>query len=315
MGFKNIIVWLLKSIITLIAVSIIFSSTSSDFDKILSESFKDIYTFASPASKEKTLEFLEKGCGSVEDENAVTANEICSNQTLMNSFKASCEEYRSLKEQGKTVKNEQEMEETCSKVESGELERECQKLRSAKVSVDTEAIQNNCRDYKAGKLKGEQFFSNMLTSSFGGVQNIDNPLFQKYNRFIQFMKNNIFTLVIIIAAVFILLYFLERDLAAFLVEVSKICFGIAMTILAPYIIIIAYNAFIGIDTTPVLESVLSGQLSFTSDAIISVVMLMILKTYNSMILNTGIALLIVGIAGKIFVLVRKRKSQQNTGYR
>src|SRR3989338_8992873 len=116
MGFKNIIVWLLKSAITLIAVSIIFSSTSSDFDRIMSESFKGIYSFASPESKEKTLEFLEKGCGSVEDENAVTANEICGNQTLMDSFKASCEEYRNLKGHGKTIKNEQEMEETCSKV-------------------------------------------------------------------------------------------------------------------------------------------------------------------------------------------------------
>ena len=103
---RNSLISSIKFLIVVISVSLIFSYTAPSIDNVLQDSFADIYDYSSESSKAKMLEFLDKGCRSFADENSVTMEQICNNQSMMDSFKAYCAELRKVKNQGQGVSNE-----------------------------------------------------------------------------------------------------------------------------------------------------------------------------------------------------------------
>ena len=98
-----------------------------------------------------------------------------------------------------------------------------------------------------------------------------------------------------------LLYLLAGNLSAFLAILSGISLSMGILILLPYAAIMAYEKFIGFDTTSILSSFLQGSLSFEPKAIISIVLLMVLRTYTSFIVTLGAVFLGAGIAGKVYM--------------
>jgi len=305
---RNSLISVIKSLIVIISVGLIFSSTAPSIDRVLQDSFVDIYQYSSEISKAKMLEFLDKGCRSFADDDAVAIGQICNNQSMMESFKANCAEYRSLKEQGYTIKNEEEMENSCVNIESGELERQCAALGQRNSAYDAGKLKETCSSYLSGKIDDKEFFASSISQSFGSIENVDNPFFKKYNRFVSFLRNNMLLLVMSIIALFASLFFLTGNTPLFLLIIGKMCLSISITILLPYALVLAYDSFIGIDTSPILDSVLSGQPSFEPKSILSLVMLMLLKTYNSTMLTLGVILLIIGIIGKIYLIARKKRN-------
>ena len=312
--FTNFIVSILKSLIIIISISIIFSNTTGDINKVMSDSFIDIYEFASEKTKAKTISFLENNCEALTGESeALTVSELCFNETLFESFKSTCAEYRELKSQGIKIKNEQSLKESCEKIESGEIENECEEIKAKNIPApDTNKLKEICNEYSSGKLDDKEFFTKTIIQPFGNLQNINIPLFQKYNTFTEKFKNNISILIIIIVALLIFMFLLIIDIQHFLLLVGKICFSLAMVIFLPYIAILAYDNFIGINTSSILEGIASGQPSLDPNTIISLVMVIILKTYNSSILILGAVLLVIGIAGKILTFFKKRNEEPKT---
>jgi len=77
----------------------------------------------------------------------------------------------------------------------------------------------------------------------------------------------------------------------------------------PYVMIIVYNLFIGFDTTSILGSMLLQGSVFEPKAILSVILLMFLRTYNSFIITLGITFLGFGVAGKAYSWKLKRQSE------
>ena len=90
-------------------------------------------------------------------------------------------------------------------------------------------------------------------------------------------------------------------------DLGGISFIIGILILLPYAAIMAYGELVGFDTTPILSSILQGSLSFDANAIASVVLLMILRTYTGFIVTLGFVFLGTGIAGKVYI--RRLKNQ------
>lgn len=305
---RNSLISIIKSLIVIISVSLIFSYAAPSIGKVLQDSFVDIYGYSSESSKAKMLEFLDKGCRSFADDDAVTIGQICDNQSMMESFKANCAEYRNLKKQGYTIKNEEEMESSCINIESGELERQCATLRQKNSAYDPGKLKETCSSYLSGKIDGREFFARSISQSFGSIEDVDNPFFRKYNRFVAFLTDNILLLILSIIALFAALFILTGNIPLFLLMMGKMSLSISITILLPYALILAYDSFVGIDTSPILDSVLSGQPSFEPKSIASLVMLMLLKTYNSTILALGAILLAIGVMGKIYSIIRKKQN-------
>ena len=181
------------------------------------------------------------------------------------------------------------------------------------VSIDFSKIGSFCKDYNSGKINEREFFFNVIGSAI--PDKIETPkagLLEKYNSIMNFLAKNKVYYIISLLALLALLYLLAGNLNAFLAILSGILLSMGILILLPYAAIIAYQNFFGFDTTSILSSFLQGSLSFDPRAIISVVLLMILRTYTSFIITLGAVFFGIGIAGKVYIRRLKENTKSGT---
>src|SRR3989344_8921158 len=219
---------------------------------------------------------------------------------MLDSMKENCDNYRAFKEKGVKVDNEEQVRETCEQLESGEIERSCDEL-SGKSSLlpDFSKIGALCKDYKAGKINDKEFFFGVIGSPFEGQQTeLPNVgVFKNYYQTINYLNNNKIIYFIVLSILAAILYLLIRDTRLFLVTLSGISLSLGILIMLPYFAILAYDKFIGIDTTSLLGIFFQNTIGFDPKAILSVVLLMLLRTYNNFIITLGIIFLGLGVAG------------------
>ena len=248
--FKKFLIWLVKSVLMLLIVTLIFSSVTLDFPNLIKGLFGDIFAYASPDAQKQVA--------------------------------------------GKLA-------ETCSSLNQGQ---------GNPLTPDLSKIGNVCRDYKAGKIDDKEFFFDVIGNSL--PSNAEMPqigFFDKYNKAINYLNNNKMISFLILFALIIILYLLIMDVKLFILALTKISFSIGIIIMLPYFAILAYQKFIGFDTTPILSSLFGAGNVFDFKAIASVILLLFLKTYNNLIITTGIVLLVIGIAGKVYSWKLKKESK------
>lgn len=182
---------------------------------------------------------------------------------------------------------------------------------SIPVSLDFKKIGALCKDYKSSKINDKEFFFSVIGTAFPEKLELSkfNAL-EKYNSIIDFLNKNKIIYFVVLAVLLVLLHLLIMNIKLFMLALTGISFSMGILILLPYGAIIAYDKFVGIDTTPILATILSGSFSLDAKAIISVILLMMLRTYSSFIITLGILFLSVGIGGKIYnwKLKRQRKT-------
>src|SRR3989338_2393941 len=103
------------------------------------------------------------------------------------------------------------MENSCGNIESGELEGQCAALRQKNSAYDIGKLKETCGSYLSGEIDDREFFARSVSQSFGSIENVDNSFFKKYNRFVTFLRNNIFILFISIIALFAALFLLTGN--------------------------------------------------------------------------------------------------------
>lgn len=307
---KKIFIAIIKNLIVLVIATFIFSSITLDFPNLLKGFFGDIFEYASPEVQREVVGKLAESCSGGKG-NVVTMAQLCTNKSLLDSMKQDCKTYRELQSKGIRVENEAKMEETCVKIESGEIDDDCSRLN--KQSPDYSKTNVLCKEYKDGKIDGKEFFYGIVASPFQGQQ-LESPQFgflEKYNRLVTYLNNNKILYFVIIAVLLGSLYLLIKDFKVLLLTLGEISFNIGMIILLPYAAILLYDKFIGIDTTSILGSILGLGGLFDFRSIISVILLLFLRTYNNFIIIIGIILLAMGIAGKVYASVYKKKALKN----
>ena len=179
------------------------------------------------------------------------------------------------------------------------------------LTVDFKKIGALCNDYKGGKINDKEFFFDVIGTALSGQFEMQKygPL-QKYNASINFLGKNKVIYFLVLLVLLASLYLLIGDIEVFIVRLTGISFSMGILILLPYAAIIVYNKFAGIDTTPILSSILQANFSLNVKAIISVMLLMILRTYTSLIIASGIIFLGVGVAGKIYIWELRKQSKE-----
>lgn len=100
------------------------------------------------------------------------------------------------------------------------------------------------------------------------------------------------------------------DVKLFVLELAGISLNIGIFIMLPYMVIVIYDNFVGIDTTSILGNMFGEGFGIEPKALISVALLLFLRTYTHAIIILGIVFLSIGIAGKIYTFARKKKSAQ-----
>ena len=198
----------------------------------------------------------------------------------------------------------------CSSLDGKDISGLQQQLSSGLVSIDFGKIGALCKDYNSGKINDKEFFSDVVGTAI--PDKLELPKVQaldKYYSAIDFLNKNKMYYFIALLALLAVLFLLAGNLHDFLVILTGISFSIGILILLPYAAIVAYSKFVGFDTTPILSSILQGSFSLDIKAIISVVLLLVLRTYTVFILALGAIFLSVGIAGKVHKFRLKRKDK------
>lgn len=310
MNKKNILIAIIRNLIILLIATFVFSSTSINFPELLKGFFGDIFEYASPDVQKQVVSRLADSCSALDKGNAVTLPQLCANKSILNSMKQDCQAYRELQGRGIRVENEAEMENNCAKIESGEIDKMCDGYNQKSLLPDFSKIGAICKDYNNGKIDNKEFFYGVVSKPFSGQQFEAHQFgfLEKYNKFISYLNDNKIIYFIIITVLLALLYLLLRDVNAFLFALSEISFGIGMIIMLPYVAILIYDKFVGIDTTSILGSILGIGGIFDFKAILSLILLLFLRTYNNFIILSGIIFLSIGIIGKMHSFMQKRKT-------
>ncbi|MBI2660526.1 hypothetical protein HYX07_05165 [Candidatus Woesearchaeota archaeon] len=306
MSFKNFLISITKSLIVLVIATFIFSTVTLDFPDLIKGVFGDIFSYASPEAQKQVVSQLAESCSSLEQGGAVTISQVCGNASLLGSMKENCADYRELQKRNVRVENEQQVKETCSQIESGEIERQCSEMQKSMLP-DFSKIGALCKDYRSGKINDKEFFYNVLGNSLPSNA-MDFGFLDRYNKAMGYLNSNKIVYFIVFFILLVALYLLIADIKLFFFALIEISFGIGLIIMLPYFVIIAYQKFVGFDTSSILGSML-GFGSFEPRAILSLILLMFLRTYTPFIIAAGIVFLSVGIAGKIYSFMQKGKGK------
>ncbi|MBS3101452.1 hypothetical protein J4204_04920 [Candidatus Woesearchaeota archaeon] len=308
MGLRRFAVSIIKSLIVLVVATLIFSSVTLNFPGLIKNVFGDIFAYASPEAQKQTVEKLAEACSSIGQENAVSISQVCTNKSLLDSMKENCRNYRELKRRGAGIENEEQVRETCSQIESGGLEKACSQ---SSLLPDFSEIGASCRDYKSGKIDDREFFFSVIGSAIPSQQTgmPQIGILGEYNKAVNYLNSNKVIYFVALLALLAALYLLIMDIRLFIATLAQISFSIGVFIMLPYFAILAYDKFVGIDTTPILGSMFGLGTAFEPKAIISVVLLMFLRTYTTFIIITGFMFLAVGIFGKVYSLILRGKSK------
>lgn len=308
MWIKNFLISITKSLIVLLVATLIFSSVTLDFPNLMKGLFGDIFSYASPDAQKQTVNRLAETCSSLDKgQNVLTLNQICSNASLLESMQQNCNAYRELKRRNIQVKNEENVRETCRQLESGEIESSCQKNSAM---PDLSSIGVACSDYKSGKIDDKEFFFDVIGSALPISSDATQAgFFDKYSKAMNYLNNNKTVYFLILLILTVILYLLITDIKLFILTLSQISFSIGIIIMLPYLAILAYEKFIGFDTTPILSSLFGAGNVFDFKALASVMLLLFLKTYSTLIITIGFIFLSIGIAGKIYWFMLRREAK------
>lgn len=176
------------------------------------------------------------------------------------------------------------------------------------LPIDLSKVGALCKEHNSGKINDKQFFFSVIGSALSGkLEAAETGALQKYNAAINFLNKNKAAYAIAIAVLLTLLALLAGSLSSFLSILSGISLSMGIMILLPYAAIILYEKFEGIDTTPILASILGGGVSFDAKAVISVILLAILRTYTSLIITLGFIFLGTGVGGKLHGWLAKKR--------
>ncbi|MBI1934965.1 hypothetical protein HYS31_00850 [Candidatus Woesearchaeota archaeon] len=178
------------------------------------------------------------------------------------------------------------------------------------MPLDFTKIVALCSDYKSGKINGNQFFYSVIGTAIPEKFELpDSGAIQKYTAALDYLNNNKIIYITLMIVLLLFLFFLAGTLEQFTAILTDICMSMGILIILPYAVIIIYEKFVGIDTTPILATVLGESSSLSIKAIVSVILLLILRTYTSFILLIGIFFLGVGMFGKVFKYYRSHRAK------
>ncbi|MEK6984354.1 MAG: hypothetical protein AABX33_07305 [Nanoarchaeota archaeon] len=312
MGFKNFLISIIKSLITLLIATLIFSTITFNFPDLIKAIFGDIFAYASPEAQKQIVSKLTESCSSLDKgENLVTINQICTNKSLLKSMRENCQNYEEFKMRGIKIENEEQVMQTCSKLGSGDVDKACSEMQGkSSLAPDLSSLGVLCKDYSAGKISDKEFFFSVISDTL--PSQLEMPkigVLEKYNRLTSYLNANKIIYFVVLLSLLTILYLLIMNIRLFSIVLTQVSFSIGILIMLPYFVLIIYDNFVGIDTTPILGSMFGAGNVFEPKAILSVILLMFLRTYTPNIIVIGILFLTIGIAGKIYSWRLKKQNK------
>ena len=199
----------------------------------------------------------------------------------------------------------------CSDIDGKDTTEFQQEMAKRGMQIDLAKIGAVCKSYKTGNLTDNQFFFSFIGTSIPDKFEVPKGMpFEKYNQALNFANQNKIIYVTVLLVLILILYFLAGSPSFFLLILAEMSFSMGTLILVPYILIMIYTKIAGIDTTSLLSTVIGSGTGFDIKALINIILLMILRTYTTLIIALGAVFLALGIVGKIYARKLKKKETE-----
>ena len=130
---------------------------------------------------------------------------------------------------------------------------------------------------------------------------------KEYNDIIIKIPSNRIWLFIASFTLMALSFFLIDDTKKSINFASSVFLKLGILIFLPYLIIVGYDYFQGLDTTPLIEGIFDPSLGLPSNGVISGVMILVLNSYDKFVITLGIIFLTSGILGKVAMFIYNKK--------
>ena len=170
-------------------------------------------------------------------------------------------------------------------------------------------IEELCSSYSSGKITKNEFFEGFAETSFT-MTDFKNPkmgVLSKYEKVVEAINENIILAAALIIILCLVLYLLIKDMKIFLIALAGIFFSIGLFVMIPYSAIKIYQKTVGINTTPLLKTMLGSAAQPQPSEIIDIMMLIILRTYSELLILLGTLSLAIGIIGKFIKRAVKKR--------
>tara|TARA_Y100000310_G_scaffold206740_1_gene207171 strand:+ start:2682 stop:3407 length:726 start_codon:yes stop_codon:yes gene_type:complete len=130
---------------------------------------------------------------------------------------------------------------------------------------------------------------------------------KEYNDIIIKVPSNRIWLFIASFTLMALSFFLIDDTRKSINFASSVFLKLGILIFLPYLIVVGYDYFQGLDTTTLVEGIFNPSLGLPSEGVISGVMILVINTYDTFVINLGIIFLTTGILGKVAMFIYNKK--------
>lgn len=299
---RRIAAALVRSLIVLIAFSMLFSLASPGFAQVVKGSLLDMFAHASPDAQDAIVDNLDDACATTREKSAgvIQGQQLCDNQSLRLDLEEQCARYGQAKQAGAAAPDE-ELDRTCLALKEGALDEFCSRLEEAPFVPDFAGMEQTCAHYKEGKLAKRELFGAFISSMIGkgdlALSKLpmlgEIPLLQRLTAAAAALVG---ILLLLLAA----LYLLAGSTHAFIRQLAGMLLSVGLLLLIPYAVSSAYLSFGEVDTSPFLRMLSSEQEPVIGAVHVASLLLLVLKNfYDSTLLMAGIACVILGLGGKI----------------
>lgn len=304
MTLKKFIIGIVKILLSLMLIMVVFSLFANfSLKGIMTNMFGDIYDYSNEETRDKVVANLIKSCNA--EETSYKTKEICENETLLIELKENCNILYELKAKGIFIENQEEMEESCSNIMSGEFERACKEIKEAKIKPDEAKINKLCEKYNKNEINDKDLFIGILLSPIQEESDIDKT---EINLGWWVTINRHSTLILAILLVLLILLHIG-NFKGFFKSVGDILFSQGILIIASYLFLKSYINFSKIDTSFILDAVIEGTQLELQTMVIKLLPLIFLRICTIRVVIIAAILLAIGLMLKITF---RKPSESNT---
>jgi len=263
-------------------------------EKAVSDIIEDVYSYADTPSQNKIIGKLEKSCSAIlsTDDSFATIMDICKDNDTLSKIRENCDIYYGMRADNRIQVNN-DLEESCRTVLSGDIEKSCEKLKDA-PEINSTHLAVLCEEHENDIITDKEFFKSFA------MQNTYVPESKVDSFFAN--KMIILPLSIFAACLLVLLFILHKEnFNGLNFSIGRILFNLGIMLLLASSTLYLYNLIRNPDTSIILGSMTDIESSpgMIGAALPILIPLILSRIFTTPLIVIGIIFLFSGITLKV----------------
>tara|TARA_Y100000310_G_C20567242_1_gene756143 strand:- start:22 stop:747 length:726 start_codon:yes stop_codon:yes gene_type:complete len=181
------------------------------------------------------------------------------------------------------------------------LDKVCDSPTSTIKTID---VGSQCTEYKSGSLSPKEFLGIFISDFSKNI--LDDSDLTNLNIILSKVSEFKIFLLIITIILLTLVSIIIHDGGQIIKFLNGLFLRLGIWVFLPYILIKIYDLTYGLDTSPVINSLFLEQPAYTAQGIISSIMVIFLRSYNTFVITMGLVFLLIGAIGITATIIKRK---------